>query len=63
MPRLLATLARFKRDDAGVTTVEYGLIVALIATAIFASVSTLGTTLKTDFTNLAGQVSTANAAK
>ena len=63
MTRLSATLARIKLAERGVTEVEYGLLVAFIATAIFLSVSRLGTSLSTEFTNLAGQVSTANAAK
>ena len=34
-----------RRDDKGATAVEYGLMVALIAVAIIAIVTTLGTTL------------------
>ena len=62
MPRSLATLVRFKRDKTGMTAVEYGLIVALIASVIFASVSMLGGALNNKFTGLATQVGIANAA-
>lgn len=41
------------RDDRGATAVEYGLIAALIAVAIIATVSTLGGNL----TNTFGSVS------
>ncbi len=58
MPRFLTTLVRFKRDEKGVTAVEYGLIASVIITAL----STLGTTLSTEFISLARQLSTANAA-
>ncbi|MDP8927429.1 MAG: Flp family type IVb pilin [Actinomycetota bacterium] len=43
---VLTTLGgRFHRDDEGATAVEYGLMVALIAVAIFVTVSALGVTL------------------
>ena len=63
MPRSLATLVRFKRDETGVTAVEYGLIVALIATVLLAAVGALGTGLSAEFIDLANRVSAANAAK
>ena len=44
--------ARLTRDDRGATAVEYGLMVALIAAAIVATVTLLGTTLNTLFTNV-----------
>lgn len=62
MPWSLAMLVRFKYDEKGVTAVEYGLIVALIASVILTAFSTLGTTLSTKFISLAHQLSTANAA-
>ncbi len=62
MPWSLAMLVRFKRDEKGVTAVEYGLIVALIASVILTAFSTLSTTLSTKFISLAHQLSTANAA-
>jgi len=41
-----------RRDDRGVTSVEYGLMVALIAVAISATVALLGCALNTLFTNV-----------
>ncbi|HEY7429749.1 MAG TPA: Flp family type IVb pilin [Streptosporangiaceae bacterium] len=38
-----------RRDDRGATAVEYGLIVTLIAVAIIAVVTTLGTNIRNEF--------------
>jgi pilus assembly protein Flp/PilA len=46
---------RRRRDD-GASAVEYGLLVALIAVVIAATVVTLGTTLKSKFDNACGAV-------
>jgi pilus assembly protein Flp/PilA len=54
MLRLIADFAAVKRDNRGVTALEYGLIAALIAVAIISAVSTLGTNLSTTFTTVAG---------
>ncbi|OYX72197.1 MAG: fimbrial protein, partial [Caulobacter sp. 32-67-35] len=43
---------RFLNDESGATAIEYGLIVALIAVVIVTAVTTLGTNLKTTFTNV-----------
>ncbi|MFC5475294.1 Flp family type IVb pilin [Paraherbaspirillum soli] len=40
---------RFARDEEGASAVEYGLLVALIAAVIVATVATLGTKIKTGF--------------
>lgn len=45
-------LAQLRRDDRGVTAVEYGLIAALIAVAIAAAVGLVGGQLNTIFTNV-----------
>jgi len=42
-----------RRDDRGATAVEYGLMVTLIALAIIAAVSALGSKLVTAFQNAA----------
>jgi pilus assembly protein Flp/PilA len=44
---------RFIADQSGVTAIEYGLIVALIAVVIIASVKTVGTDLSKTFTSVA----------
>ncbi len=50
---------RFAKDESGATAIEYGLIAALIAVAIIAAVTLVGTELATLF----GKISTAlNAA-
>jgi pilus assembly protein Flp/PilA len=50
--------SRFVKDESGVTAIEYGLIAALIAVVIIASVTLVGTDLQLVFT----AVSTALAA-
>jgi pilus assembly protein Flp/PilA len=56
MLQLLVTLQTFvadrKNDDKGATAVEYGLMVALIAVAIVATVVILGTRLNAVFTTV-----------
>lgn len=43
-------MKRFFRDESGVTAVEYGLILALIAIVIVVALTTTGTGLRTIFT-------------
>jgi pilus assembly protein Flp/PilA len=45
-----------RRDDRGVTSVEYGLMVALIAVVIAVTVALLGNNLRALFNNVAGTV-------
>ena len=42
-------VARFVKDEAGATAIEYGLIAALIAVAIIAAARALGTQIGTTF--------------
>lgn len=49
--------ARFLKDESGATAIEYGLIAALIAVAIIAGATTLGTTLNAKFDSIATTVS------
>jgi pilus assembly protein Flp/PilA len=51
-----ALTQQLRGDDRGVTSVEYGLMVALIAIVIIAAVTLLGTNLKTLFNNIAGAI-------
>lgn len=46
-----------RTKDEGATAVEYGLMVALIAVAIIAAVTTLGGNLSTLFNYVAGEIS------
>lgn len=49
MSQYLTALTQLKRDEKGVTALEYGLIAALIAVVIITAVSTLGTGLEKTF--------------
>ena len=45
-------IARFLKDEAGATAIEYGLIAAGIALAIIAAVQGVGTSLSTNFNTI-----------
>ena len=45
-------LSRFVRDESGATAIEYGLIASLIAVAIIAGATALGTSLNSTFNTL-----------
>ena len=47
---------RFAQDESGATAIEYGLIAALIAVAIIAALTTLGSSLKTTFSSVSGKL-------
>ena len=51
-----STLTRFLRDERGATAVEYGLLTALVAVAIMATLSTLGTGLADTFSTTSTQL-------
>ena len=59
MKTLQHAVARFVREEEGVTAIEYGLIAGLIAVAIIATVTNVGTALKTLFTNVATAITKA----
>jgi pilus assembly protein Flp/PilA len=50
---------RFVADESGATAIEYGLIAAGISVAIIAVVNSLGSQLKSTFTNISSQLATA----
>ncbi|WP_102961044.1 Flp family type IVb pilin [Mangrovicella endophytica] len=52
------TFTNFLRNEAGATAIEYGLIAALIGTAIITVVGTVGTNLKQTFTDVGAAVTT-----
>ena len=55
--RLTSLVARVLRaDDRGVTSVEYGIMVALIAIVIITAVALVGTNLSDLFNNVAGHL-------
>jgi pilus assembly protein Flp/PilA len=49
-------ISEIRSEDRGVTSVEYGLMVALIAIVIIAAVTLLGKNLSTLFNNVAGAI-------
>ena len=53
------TFQAFVRDEEGVTMVEYGLMLALIAAVCIGVITTLGTDLQTLFTNIGTDISAA----
>lgn len=59
MEKFLNASRRFLRDEEGVTAIEYGLIAALIAVAIIASVTLVGDELILVFTRISTALSTA----
>ena len=54
--KLGSSISRFARDEEAATAAEYGIIAALIAAVIVVAVSSLGTSIKSLFTNLAKTV-------
>lgn len=60
MTKFYATILSFvaapKRDEKGATAVEYGLLVALIAAVIIATVVLLGGNIKDAFTTVNNQM-------
>ncbi|MGU7812615.1 Flp family type IVb pilin [Burkholderia sp. AW49-1] len=53
-----ALIKRFLKEEDGVTAIEYGLIAGLVAVAIIAGVSSLGTNLNSMFSTIGTCVST-----
>jgi pilus assembly protein Flp/PilA len=48
--------AKFLKDESGATAIEYGLIASLIAVAIIAGATALGSKMNTAFTDIATSV-------
>jgi pilus assembly protein Flp/PilA len=49
-------LQRFVNDESGATAIEYGLIASLIAVAIIAGATALGTSLNTTFMGISSKI-------
>jgi len=60
MKNLMSNMKRFVQDEEGVTAIEYGLIAALIAVVIIASVTIVGTQLAITFGKIGTALTTAN---
>lgn len=54
-------IRKFRRNDSGVTAIEYGLIAALIAVVLIVALQTLGTSLSQKFNAVATAVSGASS--
>ena len=59
---MLKFIRKLVRDEAGPTAIEYGLIAALIAVAIIAGVTVVGTQLQATFNTVGTTLTTATAA-
>lgn len=53
---MLKFIRRFVKDESGVTAIEYGLIASLIAVAIIATVTIVGSDLNVTFQNIANNL-------
>ncbi len=51
-----SVLHRFLHDESAATAIEYGLLASLIAVAIIAGATALGTSLNSTFQGIASQV-------
>ncbi|MEM5273786.1 Flp family type IVb pilin [Cupriavidus taiwanensis] len=60
MQALTTMFQQFMRDEDGVTAIEYGLIAALIAIVIIASVQIVGTQLNSVFSKIGSALTSAN---
>jgi len=56
MSELLAAHTKFVLDEEGASLVEYGLLLSLVAVVCIVAISTLGTSISTMFTSLAGNI-------
>ena len=54
-------LSRFYKDESGATAIEYGLIATLIAVAIIAGASFIGTQLNAKFSAIGSTIQTGKA--
>ena len=52
-------MTRFLKDESGATAIEYGLIAALIAVVLVASLTAVGDSLKLNFEKIADEVAPA----
>ena len=50
--------SKFLKDESGATAIEYGLIASLIAVAIIAGATSLGSNLSASFNAIAGKMRT-----
>ena len=58
---MVNSIVQFMREEEGVTTLEYGLLAALIAAAIIGAVTALGSTVSNTFSRIANSISTVSS--
>lgn len=58
---MIKFLKNFRRDEEAATAIEYGLIAALIAIALIASLTAVGGSLSTIFTTVSTEIDSVNA--
>ena len=58
---MMKMIRKLRRNESGVTAIEYGLIAALIAVVLIGALTTLGTSLSTKFNAVATAVSGASS--
>ena len=59
MTHVISMLSNLKKDDKGVTAIEYGLLAALIAVVIIVAVAAVGTSLNTTFNSVSTHLNAA----
>ena len=60
MKTYLGKIVAFVNEEEGASAIEYGLLVGLIALAIVAGATALGSAINTMFTNAAGSLNAAS---
>lgn len=58
---MIKFLKSFRRDEEAATAIEYGLIAALIAIALIASLTAVGGSLSSIFSTVSTEIDTVNA--
>ncbi len=53
---MTSILKRFAKDESGATAIEYGLLASLIAVAIIAGATALGTSLNSTFQGISSKI-------
>lgn len=53
---MLGKICEVVRDESGATTIEYGLIVAMVSVGIMAALSAFGDSLQANFTTMSEAV-------
>ncbi|RQS69531.1 Flp family type IVb pilin [Burkholderia sp. Bp8963] len=56
MSKIVQQAKQFLRDEQGVTAIEYGLLATLIAVALIAGATLLGSALNTTFSSLGTKI-------